>query len=83
MNVCSEPSGIEELKTAVAAIVSDDGFSLPSKSARMAVATVTRVLSWFSGHRKLPKVAVFAQELVGSLQGCLTKDSTHKQRENV
>ena len=76
----------EILKRAVHAVLGDDGFQVPSPSARKALETAKHLLVWCDDPANVPILSSFAEELVALQSSCFKASSSlsaNAQRENL
>ncbi len=65
-------------------LVTDEGFSLPTVSAKNTLACAEKLLAWMSEHQKLPATSKFADQLLSDPQGCFhTSKSMRVRREKM
>ena len=65
------PSDVTLLHDAVGAILTDEGFQVPSKRASDAVAAATQLLEWLQTYSNKAAYSLFSSSLVKYLRDCL------------
>ena len=70
----------ELLRAAVALIAADDGFRIPTQSARKALLLAERYLEWCTNDRNKQSGLQFAQELLAGLERCFLSQTSMKVR---
>ena len=73
---------LELLKSAIHAVLLDDGFDVPSTPARKATETAKCVLTWCEDDENIEVLECFADELVHLLQSCLRPRLTTNQAQS-
>ena len=73
---------LELLKSAIHAVLLDDGFDVPSTPARKATEPAKCVLTWCEDDENIEVLECFADELVHLLQSCLRPRLTTNQAQS-